>query len=413
MNRDFPFALKPRWEVLAAGMLLCTAVGAHADEAAPQAESAAAMPAASSAPADPTPTNSPPPVPAANATGSGPQVVPVTTQPTQPAASSSAETATKPTIDKFSDVVGTFAPQGVLTPKGSFVIDPSFQFSTSSSNRVSLVGYTIIPAITIGLININKVTRNSYVFALDGRYGLTDRLEVSAHVPYVYQKESTSVNPLATPSNGPENFIADGAGIGDVQLGLRYQFNQPDPGMPYYVGSLRVNAPTGTGPFDVPYSEVTGLQTKTPTGSGFWGVQPGVAWVLPTDPAVLYGGISYQYNFQRNINKTLFIQSSSGAASSEYIGDVKPGNVFEFNFGMGFGINDKASFSIGYDHNVVGITKVNGEKPAGALSVQIGELLIGYSYRISPKQTVNLTLGVGTTPDSPNVQITLHAPFDF
>jgi len=300
----------------------------------------------------------------------------------------------------------------VLTPKGSFVFDPSLQFSTSSSNRVSLIGYTIIPAITIGLININKVTRNSYVFALDGRYGITDRLEVSAHVPYVYQKESTSENPLATPSNGPENFVADGAGIGDVQLGLRYQFNQPDPGMPYYVGSLRVNAPTGKGPFDVPYSEVTGLATKTPTGSGFWGVQPGITFVLPTDPAVLYGGISYQYNFQSNVNKTLFIQSASGAASSEYIGEVKPGNVFEFNFGMGFGINDKASFSIGYDHNIVGITTINGEKPAGALSVQIGELLIGYSYRISPKQTLNLTLGVGTTPDSPNVQITLHAPFD-
>jgi len=277
---------------------------------------------------------------------------------------------------------------------------------------VSLIGYTIIPAITIGLININKVTRNSFVAALDGRYGLTNRFEFNVHVPYVYQSETTTTNPLATPSSGPENFTASGGGIGDVQFGFRYQFNQPESGMPYYVGSLKVNAPTGKGPFDVPYSETTGLETKTPTGSGFWGVQPGVTFILPTDPAVFYGGLSYQYNFKRNVNKTLFIQSSSGAASSETINDVKPGNIVEVNFGMGFGINDKASFSIGYDHNVIGKTKINGQVGEGALITQVGELLIGYSYRIAPKQTVNLTLGVGVTPDSPDVQITLHAPFD-
>ncbi|MDN0076190.1 hypothetical protein QU481_14990 [Crenobacter sp. SG2303] len=497
MKRNFPFALKPRWEVLAASMLLCSSAGVYADTMPPvdQTESAAqsspqpsAQSADSTEPAeskpistDPSPQEAQSAQPAESqpaATSSESQATapaqssdpaktaesqptstspdsasqlqqspsqtdaPATTVAAQPApaatdpapataaaeaagnasqagqtpataAANGVDTPTQPTNDKVSDIVGTFDPQGVLTPKGHFVIDPSLQFSTSSSNRVALVGYTIIPAITIGLININKVTRDSYVAALDGRYGLTNRLEFAIHVPFVYQEENTQEQPINTPSTASDiqNFTANGGGIGDVQFGFRYQFNQPDAGMPYYVGSLKVSAPTGKGPFDVPYSSQTGLETKTPTGAGFWGVQPGLTFIMPTDPAVFYGGISYQYNFSKNVDKTLFI-SSGGLASTQVIGDVKPGDVVEVNFGMGFGINDKASFSIGYDHNVIGRTKVNGQFGEGTTTVQVGQLLIGYSYRITPKQTINLTLGVGVTPDSPNAQITLHAPFD-
>ena len=55
---------------------------------------------------------------------------------------------------------------GVLTQRGQFVLDPSISYSNSSSLRVSLVGYTIIPAILIGLIDVRDVRRNTYTAAL-------------------------------------------------------------------------------------------------------------------------------------------------------------------------------------------------------------------------------------------------------
>ena len=50
------------------------------------------------------------------------------------------------------EVAPLFEQPGVLTPKGRYVFEPSYQFGYSSSNRVALVGYTIIPALLSGLI---------------------------------------------------------------------------------------------------------------------------------------------------------------------------------------------------------------------------------------------------------------------
>ncbi len=55
-----------------------------------------------------------------------------------------------------------------------------------------------------------------------------------------------------------------------------------------YIGSLRLKLPTGTGPFDVDYDPVTNLQTRLPTGSGFYGLQAGISFLLPSDPLVLF-----------------------------------------------------------------------------------------------------------------------------
>ncbi|MCD2476395.1 hypothetical protein LRN56_16530, partial [Staphylococcus aureus] len=80
---------------------------------------------------------------------------------------------------------------GVLTPRGSFVFEPSLQYTYTSSDRVALIGYTIIPAITIGLIDIRQVNRSAFVLGLTGRYGITNRLEIEGRIPYVYQTEDS------------------------------------------------------------------------------------------------------------------------------------------------------------------------------------------------------------------------------
>ena len=335
-----------------------------------------------------------------------------------PAISSTPVSSNPATQSRTQDVAQALDVPGVLTPKGRFVLEPSLQYSYSSSDRVALLGYTIIPAITIGLIDVRRVNRSSWIGSIAGRYGITNRLEVEGRLPYVWQSENSLQRALATGSSNDQIFNTSGKGIGDAEVALRYQFNQPVDGGPYYIGNLRVKSNTGKGPFDVNYVTQDNFQyqTELPTGSGFWGYQFGASAILPSDPAVFFGTLSYTWNQKASVNKVQCVKvdaNSSMPCQATLIGTVDPGDVVEVNFGMGVAINDRSSFSIAYDHNYIGKSKVNGVTPVDAYAVQVGMLQLGYAYRLTKSSAVNLTLGIGTTQDSPGVQLTLRAPITF
>jgi hypothetical protein len=305
-----------------------------------------------------------------------------------------------------------FEQPGVLTPKGKAVLEPSLQYSYSSSNRVALVGYTIIPALLIGVVDVREVKRNTFTGTLTGRYGLSNRLEIEGKLPYVYRSDTSIGREVLGESAVNTAFDASGHGIGDVEFTGRYQFNDGGLDSPYYIGSLRVKSRTGKDPFEVTTSkEVRGLtdgvQTTLPTGSGFWGVQPALTVLFPSDPAVFFGTVSYLKSIAR---RNVVRQTTEGP---DELGSVAPGAVFGFNFGMGMALNEKSSFSIGYEHSSVGKTKQNGKAADDAVRVQIGTLLLGYSYRLSPQRTFNVSLGAGLTRDTPDVALTVRMPFSF
>jgi len=57
--------------------------------------------------------------------------------------------------------------------------------------------------------------------------------------------------------------------------------------------------------------------------------------------------------------------------------------------------------------------KQNGSPVAGSVRTQLGTLLLGYSYRLSPKRTLNIAVGAGVTRDTPDVTLTLRVPMTF
>ncbi len=301
-----------------------------------------------------------------------------------------------------------FEQPGVLTARGQFVLEPSVQYSYSSTNRVALVGYTIIPAIVIGLIDVQTVNRQTWSGALTARYGLSNRLEVEAKLPYVYRNDDSVTRPLGEGASMDSAFNATGKGIGDIEFGVRYQLNEPGTDGPYYVAGLRLKARTGTDPFEVSYvsgsTPISSLQEELPTGSGFYGIQPSLSVIYPTDPAVFFGGVNYLWNVGRDVNKDIL---------GQHIGKVEPGNAIGFNFGMGLALNERASFSLGYEHTYIGRTKVDGVAPPSATATQLASLLLGYSYRVNNKTSVSLALGAGLTRDTPDVQLTLRVPISF
>jgi hypothetical protein len=346
----------------------------------------------------------------------------------KPAAAAVAETGPRPVrvgvapssssdAPAVPEVAPIFDQPGILTPRGKYVLEPSLQYAYSSNNRVALVGYTVIPALLIGLVDVREVKRNTLTAALAGRWGITNRLELEAKVPYVYRSDSTISRELFTGSANERVFDTSGRSIGDIELAARYQLNDGKGNWPYMIGSLRFKTRTGKDPFEVVTDCVTrcignttgtGLPLDLPTGSGFYSLQTGLTWLLPTDPAVFFGSFTYTYNFSRdNLSREVL------NGEREFIGSVKPGNIFGVNFGMGLALNERSSFSVGVELNSIGKTKQNGIPVVTSVRTQLGSLNLGYSYRVSDKTAVNVTVGAGLTRDTPDLTLTVRVPMSF
>jgi hypothetical protein len=315
-------------------------------------------------------------------------------------------------------VATIFETPGVLTPHGRLVFEPSVQYGYSSSNRVALVGYTVIPALLIGLLDVREVKRNTTTANATFRYGYNNRFELEAKIPYVYRTDSTVSRELFTGTVNERAFDTSGKAIGDAEVGVRYQLNKGGVDQPYYIAGLRFKSRTGRDPFEVITDcqqrcvgdnvTGTGLPLSLPTGSGFYSLQPSLTWLLPSDPAIFFGSVSYTHNFKRmDVYRTVL------AGQKELLGEVKAGDVFGLNFGLGLALNEKASLSIGYDHSSVGRTHQNGQVIPGSVRIQLGTLLLGASYRLNNQRNLDVSVGAGLTRDTPDVTLTVRMPFNF
>jgi len=312
--------------------------------------------------------------------------------------------------DSATTIASITADRGIVTRPGRFTIEPSFSHAHSNATRVAVEGYTVIPALLVGLINISEIQRDIFVSALSLKYGFTSRLEGSLRVPYLSIREDLREREVfqGTPVDTVRE--SSGDGIGDAELSIRYQLNDGLDGWPYLIGTFRARAPTGEGPYDVDQRIITdssgnpiGVElANRPSGSGFWAVEPGLSFIYPSDPAVLFGNLSYAWT----------IKEEQGFENG---GTVDPGDVVRFGFGMGFAFNERTSFSLGYDHSV--IRKTTFEHGNDLFSsnfdrIQVGSLSFGLSHRLSSSTTMSLTVAVGVTDNAPNSEITLKLPIN-
>ncbi|HEY4530486.1 MAG TPA: acetate kinase [Luteimonas sp.] len=323
------------------------------------------------------------------------------------------------------EVAQIFDQPGVLTPRGRLVLEPSLQTGYYSNDRVALVGYTVIPAILIGLIDVRQVKTTSLSVGLAARYGLANRVELELKVPWMYLRGDTVSREIFTGSAQDSVFSADGSGLGDVEMTARYQLPNRGADRPFYVLWLRYKAGTGKDLFEVTTDCVTrcvanatgtGLPLELPTGSGFASLQPGVTWLYASDPVVFFGSLSYLHNFARkDVSRTTLSGAPEGfpQTTTEFIGEIDAGDIIGFNVGVGLALNERAAISIGYDHNIVQPSQQNGTDLPGSVRVVLGTLMLGGTYRISERTSLNIALGAGMTRDTPDVTLVARLPIRF
>jgi hypothetical protein len=290
--------------------------------------------------------------------------------------------------------------QGVLTPAGRMVLDSSFEYTSSSTNRLVFRGIELVPGIQIGLIEASDADRTTLVTTLGARFGITNRLEIEGRIPALYRWDRIEV--AQQRDEGIVRTIAlKERDIGDVEFALRYQLNRPRGQNPIWVANLRVKSATGKSPFDVSFDEF-GVATGLSTGSGFWAVQPGINFLLPSDPAVIFGSVGYLYHIPRNIDRDI------GGA---FIGRVDPGDAISGNLGFGFALNPRFSFSMGYRHSyIMPTTQEIGASVERSNRAHVGSFTFGMSYRLSQRQSVNFGFEFGATADAPDVSVTVRFP---
>lgn len=290
--------------------------------------------------------------------------------------------------------------QGVLTPANHFTFDPQLEYVNSSNARLVFRGIELVPGIQIGLIEATDADRDTIVASGAVRYGLTDRLEAEIRVPYIMRQDRIEVLQRRDQDIVRELELRESQ-IGDIEFGLRYQLNRSRPLRPTWIAQVRVKSDTGKSPYEIPFDEF-GVATGLATGSGFWAVQPGVSFLLPSDPVVIFGGANYLWHIKRNIGRTV---------SDIEIGEVDPGDSIMANLGFGFALNPQFSFSLGYRHSYIFPTETElNETIQRSNRLQIGVFNLGLSYRLSELQTLNFSLGIGATDDAPDVSLSVRVP---
>jgi len=291
---------------------------------------------------------------------------------------------------------------GVLLPKGRLVLEPSVDYTHSSSNSVAISGFTIFNAIVIGTIQVNAISRDIVTSELTGRYGITNRLQADFQVPYVYRQDTETLG-VGTPN--ALDRTTSGMGIGDLQGSLEWQPITRDGWIPDTIFRVSARAPTGKSVFEIPTVQVVTDQNGTteprlmeaPTGTGFWGAGPGVTAVWRTDPVVLFAGGSYTFNFSRNF---------------ETFGKIDPGNTFQFFGGMNFAINQAVSMNMSFTDQITSSTKQNGVT-SPATSSNDARLLMGTSVGITPQVSLLASASAGLTAQSPDFEFILSVPITF
>lgn len=308
-----------------------------------------------------------------------------------------ASAAPPPSSERPPDVEVIRDRGGVLTPEGRLVVEPSIEFLHDSNDRVVVEGFTIIPALVIGSIDVRKVDRDTLIGSLSARYGITNRFETDIKIPYVRREDTTTAREIGTGASNDIVTEVSGDGIGDVTFGGHYQINNGMGGWPFFIGNLRVKAPTGKDPFEVDFTE-NGLQAELPTGTGFWALEPSLTFIKPSDPVVWFGNVKYLANLPRDLGGTL--------------GDLDPGDAIGLSVGLGFGVNRQTSFSLGWEQQIILESTQNDTKISGS-SLDIGTFLLGMTYRVNNKTSLNLTFQAGVTDDATDMRVQLRVPFSF
>lgn len=243
------------------------------------------------------------------------------------------------------------------------------------------------------LFDIQNTRSHTVTNTVSTDYGVLNNLTASLTLPFV-SKYSQS-----------ESFSGLSSALGDMSLGARFQpfaLNREWPSLTF-TSTLRL--PTGRSPFKT--IDGQGLAT----GAGYTSATFGVNLSKVVDPVALFGSVNFT-----------FARPATGLSQTRgdrTLTEVRPGDGIGFGVGMAYAMSYNISTTVSFQESISARSRLklrdqDGRVTEAKTSAQAsGMLNLGLGVRTSPLTTINFSVGIGLSTDSPDFTLGMNMPLRF
>jgi hypothetical protein len=269
-----------------------------------------------------------------------------------------------------------------LIRKGKVQLNYEMNYAYIGQEKIN----TDLSSGTATLFSIENTNSHTITNTIMADYGVRNNLTANLTVPLISR-------------------YSDGAGfsgvshtIGDLGLGVRWQPQEVKRDEIAYTITGGMRLATGTSPYKVDVNK--GLAT----GSGVNTFNVGANLTRIVDPVALFGSVNVGYSMTaKHLSQQLY---------GTTLRQVKPGASFGFGLGFAYALSYKITTSFSFQESIQARSTLTFDNGAqGQTQTQTaGILSIGAGYRMSPKTTVNVTVGAGLTAAAPNLSLTVSLP---
>jgi len=282
---------------------------------------------------------------------------------------------------------------GLLLPSGTLELDHTTSYFSASSDHVTVDGFALLPVLVVGDITSERVREDYLLPALTARLGLPHKFQLDFRVPYGYEL-------IRTVDAENNQTSSSSFGLGDISFDVSRQLTSEHGRWPDMVANVLFKSTTGKDSYNL-------TSTQTALGTGFNAIQGNLTLAKSSDPVVFFGNLSYTANLPAN--HTISANDPTNPSATT-IGHFDPGDSVGFQIGSILALNPETSMTVGWDQRFTRSTQLNGA-PIPASYLVEGTLRLGTSYVYAPGRTIDLSFGVGLTPDTPNLQFSVGLPF--
>lgn len=296
-----------------------------------------------------------------------------------------------------------------------WVIEPGITYSGSDRKQISLNGFLAVDAIFLGRLDVDEVDNRVITVDVSTRYTLSDAVQLYLKVPYVYRRAEYASAGVEFSSASASEAKLDDKALGDISFGAFFRLATETATTPDVVVNLGARAPTGTDPFGIkvvsPDPNNTNLRVpgELPTGSGVWAGTLGLSMVKTFDPAIVFGGIEYTYQFDERFDDI------STAPGNETPGEVQLGSSLQLNLGTAFALNELMSLNFSFTNQLLNDSRIKSGSGSWVSipgsSANIATFNIGSTFNISKQRSLSVTLATGLTREASDFGLNFRMPF--
>jgi hypothetical protein len=204
---------------------------------------------------------------------------------------------------------------------------------------------------------------------------LTKNIQIYGVLPVGFSNTQISISGIS--SNNTNSF-----GLGDFNGGASFHLLEACGDCPDVIATAGFTAPSGK--FSTP---LLGVVPGSNLGQGFWAAQGNLLFVNRYDPIIVFYGAGYRHLFQRDFGGVSFAV----------------GEQINYQFGVGFSVNDRVTLSTALQGFYITQTSMNGSTLPGSnlepISLRFAATISRRGHLLEPFAVI------GATPSAPAVSL--------